>query len=59
MPATDRETSGAALDATAVAKLLALREVRCLGEVMNYPGLLAGAPELLAMIAAAKLLKRG
>ena len=54
VPATDRETSGAALDAAAVAKLLALREVRCLGEVMNYPGLLAGAPELLAMLAAAK-----
>ncbi len=54
VPATDRETAGAVLDAAAVEKLLALREVRYLSEVMNYPGVLAGAPDLLAKIAAAK-----
>jgi len=54
VPATDRETAGAVLDAAAVEKLLALPEVCCLSEVMNYPGILAGAPGLLAMIAAAK-----
>ncbi len=54
VPATDRETAGAVLDAEAVAKLLALPEVRYLSEVMNYPGVLGGAPGLLAMIAAAK-----
>jgi adenine deaminase len=54
VPATDRETAGAALDAAAVAKLLELPEVRCLGEVMNFPGVLGGSPELLAMLAAAK-----
>ena len=56
VPATDRETAGAVLDAAAVAKLLALPEVRYLSEVMNYPGVLAGNPELLAKIAAAKRL---
>jgi adenine deaminase len=56
VPATDRETAGAVLDAAAVAKLLALPEVRYLSEVMNYPGVLGGAPDLLAKIAAAKRL---
>jgi adenine deaminase len=56
VPATDRETAGATLDAAAVTRLLELREVRCLGEVMNSVGVLAGSPELLAMIAAAKRL---
>ena len=54
VPATDRETAGAVLDAAAVARLLARPEVRYLSEVMNYPGVLAGDPELLAKIAAAK-----
>ncbi|HLP07743.1 MAG TPA: adenine deaminase [Opitutaceae bacterium] len=54
VPATDRETAGAVLDANAVAKLLAMRDVRYLSEVMNYPGVLRGDPELLAKIAAAK-----
>ncbi len=56
VPATDRETAGAVLDAAAVAKLLARPEVRYLSEVMNYPGVLAGDPELLAKIAAAQRL---
>ncbi len=56
VPATDRETAGAVLDAAAVAKLLARPEVRYLSEVMNYPGVLGGDPELLAKIAAAKRL---
>ena len=54
VPATDRETAGAVLDAVAVEKLLALPEVRYLSEVMNYPGVLGGDPDLLAKIAAAK-----
>ncbi|HLP03216.1 MAG TPA: adenine deaminase [Opitutaceae bacterium] len=54
VPATDRETAGAVLDARAVAKLLAMRDVRYLSEVMNYPGVLGGDPDLLAKIAAAK-----
>ena len=50
VPATDRESSGATLDAKAVAKLLARRDVYGLSEVMNYPGLLGGDPEVLAKI---------
>jgi adenine deaminase len=56
VPATAFETAGAALDARAVAKLLARPEIRYLSEVMNFPGVLARAPSLMAMIAAAKKL---
>jgi adenine deaminase len=54
VPATSFETSGARLDSRAVAQLLARPEVGYLSEVMNYPGVLAGDRELLAMIAAAR-----
>jgi adenine deaminase len=54
VPATTFETAGAALDAAAVARLLARPEVRYLSEVMNFPGVLARDPALLAMIAAAR-----
>lgn len=54
VPATTFETAGAKLDAKAVARLLARRDVRFLSEVMNFPGVLNGDPELRAMIAAAK-----
>src|SRR5690606_3792102 len=48
------ETAGAKLDADAVTRLLARKDVRYLAEVMNFPGVLGGDPELMAMIAAAK-----
>jgi adenine deaminase len=57
VPATTFETAGAALDAKAVTRLLARREVRYLSEVMNFPGVLGRDPSLMAMIAAAQ--KRG
>lgn len=53
VPATSFETSGGALDATAVAALLDRPEILYLSEMMNYPGVLNGAPEVLAKIAAA------
>ncbi len=56
VPATGFETAGAALDARAVARLLARPEIRYLSEVMNFPGVLACDASLLAMIAAAKKL---
>ncbi|HEY0863220.1 MAG TPA: adenine deaminase [Lacunisphaera sp.] len=56
VPATTFETAGAALDAKAVAKLLARPEIKYLSEVMNFPGVLARDPSLMAMIAAAKKL---
>lgn len=54
VPATIFETAGARLDAAAVADLLAHPEIFFLSEVMNFPGVLHGDPDLLAKIAAAK-----
>jgi adenine deaminase len=54
VPATSFETAGARLDARAVARLLARPEIKYLSEVMNFPGVLARDPSLLAMIAAAE-----
>ncbi|MBI3887380.1 MAG: adenine deaminase [Opitutae bacterium] len=56
VPATAFESAGATLDAKAVARLLRKKEIRCLSEVMNFPGVLARDPSLMAMIAAAKKL---
>jgi adenine deaminase len=54
VPATTFETAGASLDAAAVARLLARRDIKYLSEVMNFPGVLARDKSLMAMIAAAK-----
>jgi len=52
VPATDMETSGAVLDAEDVALLAARYPGRVLGlaELMNYPGVLAKDPSILAKI---------
>lgn len=54
VPATVFETAGAEIDAIAVTKLLARPEIRYLSEVMNYPGVLSGDPEVMAKIKAAQ-----
>jgi adenine deaminase len=54
VPATPFETAGAVLDAAAVARLLDEPQVGYLSEMMNYPGVLSGDPEVLAKIAAAR-----
>ena len=54
VPATAGETAGAKLGLAAVEGLLDHPEIHYLSEVMNYPGVLNGDPELLGMIAAAK-----
>ncbi|CAN5746152.1 adenine deaminase [soil metagenome] len=54
VPATSFEIAGATLDLAAVEQLLALPDIFYLSELMNFPGVLAGDPSLLAMIAAAK-----
>ncbi len=54
VPATVFETAGATLDAGSVAELLADERIGYLSEVMNYPGVLAQDPEVLAKIAAAR-----
>ena len=50
VPATDLETSGARLEASDLAGLLDEPEVLGLAEVMNYPGVIAGDPSVLAKI---------
>lgn len=54
VPATPFETSGAVLDGDAVDKLLRRNDVRYLGEMMNYPGVLHHDTEVMKKIAAAK-----
>ncbi len=54
VPATAFETAGATLDAAAVETLLQSPDIWYLSELMNYPGVLHGDPEVLAKIAAAK-----
>lgn len=56
VPATSFESAGAVLDAEAVAALLALPGIGFLSEVMNYPAVLAGDPEMQAKLAAAQKL---
>jgi adenine deaminase len=58
VPATSFETAGATLDAKAVEALLQRPDIRYLSEVMNYPGVLAKDPELMAKIAAAHRLEK-
>ncbi len=53
VPATAMETSGAEVNAEQVARLLEHPRMVGLGEVMNYPGVLDGDPEMLSKIAAA------
>ncbi len=53
VPATQFETSGATLDAAAVARLLDDPRLGYLAEMMNWPGVLGGDSEVMAKIAAA------
>jgi adenine deaminase len=54
VPATHLETSGAALGPADIKKILRLRNCIGLGEVMNYPGVLAGDAAMLAKITSAR-----
>ena len=56
VPATTFETAGDEVTAGDVAELLVLEEVRYLSEMMNFPGAIAGDPEVLKKIAAAQAL---
>jgi adenine deaminase len=51
VPATSLETSGARLEAENLERYRCHPRVLGLAEVMNFPGVLAGAPDLLAKIA--------
>lgn len=50
VPATGFETSGAALGPAEVGELLKREDIRYLSEVMNYPGVIYGDPEVMAKI---------
>lgn len=54
VPATSFETSGATLDSDAVDELLADPGVKYLSEMMNFPGVLQGDPEVFRKIASAR-----
>ena len=54
VPATPFETAGAALDVAGVERLLGMKDVKVLSEVMNVPGVISGDPVVEAKIALAK-----
>jgi adenine deaminase len=54
VPATIFETSGAEINAGIIKKLLAREEIKYLSEMMNYPGVVYGDPEVLEKIKMAK-----
>lgn len=56
VPATPFESAGAEIDAEAIAQLLGRDEIIYLAEMMNYPGVLAGDPAVMAKIAHARRL---
>ena len=54
VPATSFETAGARINAAEVGRLLERPEILYLSEMMNFPGVLNGDPEVLAKIAHAQ-----
>lgn len=54
VPATSFETSGAVLDSNAVDELLSSDEIKYLGEMMNYPGVIFDDDEVVKKIELAK-----
>ncbi len=50
VPATDMETSGARLDAEALAPFLSNPQVPALGEMMNFPGVIHYDPQVIKKI---------
>jgi adenine deaminase len=58
VPATSFETAGAVLNAQDVAQLLDCEDIGYLSEVMNFPGVLHGDPDLMQKIAAAKAVNK-
>lgn len=54
VPATPFETSGAVINAHEIDKILKMDEIVALGEMMNFPGVLAEDEEVMAKIEAAR-----
>ena len=53
VPASEFECSGATLDAADIRELITEHGALGVAEVMNFPGVIAGDPEMLARVAAA------
>jgi adenine deaminase len=58
VPATAFESNGATLDSEAVRKLLELREINYLSEMMNFPGVIYHDPEVIRKLDCAKKLNK-
>ena len=58
VPATAFETSGASIGVAETEALLGEKEIGCLSEMMNFPGVINGDPEVLAKIALAKRFRK-
>ena len=58
VPATAHETAGARLDADAVGRLLERPEILYLSELMDYPGVINGDPEVMRKLAHARRLDK-
>jgi adenine deaminase len=54
VPATDMETSGAVINAEDLNSFIGNEKIVALAEMMNYPGVIYGEPDVLAKIQAAK-----
>lgn len=54
VPATPFESAGAVLDAEAVDRLLARKDLYFLSEMMNFPGVIMGFPEVISKLESAK-----
>jgi adenine deaminase len=54
VPATPFESAGAVLDSEAVDRLLARNDLYYLSEMMNFPGVISGFPEVMAKLESAK-----
>jgi len=54
VPATPLESAGAVLDADAVDRLLARKDLYYLSEMMNFPGVISGFPEVMAKLESTK-----
>jgi len=54
VPATAFETSGAQLDASQLEVLLQMDQIKYLGEMMNYPGVIFGTADVMEKLALAR-----
>ncbi|MBU5678697.1 MAG: adenine deaminase [Candidatus Aenigmatarchaeota archaeon] len=58
VPAVDFESSGARIDENEIEKLMKMKEVVALGEVMNYPGVINREEKIMKKIEIAKKYKK-